>query len=90
MSRDGVCRLFRELCLWDMDNCRRWTTCGMHAIVLLNSKYGALMAPLSLTKDQSAALSALALDVAPAPPAPPSSRPTPLTQAQAARLIRSW
>ena len=82
--------MFRELCMWDMDNCKRWTTCGVHAIVLVNSKYGALMAPLSLTKDQIAAFSALAQDPPPAPPAPPSSRPSPLTQAQAARLIRSW
>jgi hypothetical protein len=89
---DNFCcdSLFRELCLWDMGTCIQWTTVGVHALVLLNSKYGALMAPPSLSKDQIATFAALAQDPAVAPPAPPSSHPAPLTPAQCARLIRSW
>jgi hypothetical protein len=109
---DNFCcdSLFRELSLWEMQNCKLWTTVGVHAIVLLNSKYapspltttplfvlnmslnryGALMVPPSLSKDQIAVLDGQAQDAPVAPPAPPSSRPALLTQAQSARLIRSW
>jgi hypothetical protein len=40
---DNFCcdSLFRELSMWEMESCKRWTTVGVHAIVLLNSKYGA-------------------------------------------------
>jgi hypothetical protein len=89
---DNFCSdsVFRELCLWEMETCRRWTTVGLHAIILVNSKYGALMAPPFLTKNQFAAITALTQDPPLAPPAPPSSRPALLTRAQSARLIRSW
>ena len=38
---DNFCcdSLFRDICLWEMADCKRWTTIGAHAIVLINSKY---------------------------------------------------
>jgi hypothetical protein len=89
---DNFCcdALFRELCVWEMEACRRWTTVGLRAIVLLNSKYGSLTAPPFLTKNQFAAITALMQDPPITPPAAPSSRPVALTHAQSARLIHSW